>query len=512
MTDEILPPGTRFGDYEILAELGSGGMGRVYRAKDLTLERIVALKMLAPQFGTDTGFVQRFLKEARAAARLNHPNIVQIYDFGQVDETYYLAMEYVDGHSLGAYLRRGHFSERDAILVIRHACRALAVAHAEGLVHRDIKPDNLMLTSRGDVKLVDLGIAKRVDEDQSLTQTGQAVGTPHYISPEQIRGSRDVDARADIYSLGATLYHLVTGHTPFKGTSGALVMSMHLVQPLADPRTYVAGLSEGLCRVIRKMMAKSRDERYADVDTLDRDLYRLQTGGAPEAAEPGDTAVETIVRDGAPARAGAPSHAPPHAPSRASSHAPSHTPAPHAAFDSGVLNRVEELLAAAVGPMARVLVRRAAKTAPNLEALCTDLAEQVEAGRPREAFRSKCLVVGRSAVPAPAPAPQATAPAHGPGAPRATPPSAHAAPGRPSSGSAHPAPTGGAANTLTITEADLHVLEAELAQHVGPLARLLVKKAAKNAGSLAHLVAALEAEIPSEAGRRAFRSAVRKLR
>ncbi len=245
MTDGNLAPGTRFGDYEILAELGAGGMGRVYRAKDMTLERSVALKTLAPQFGSDAGFVQRFLKEARAAARLNHPNIVQIYDFGQVGETYYLAMEYVDGHSLGAYLRRGHFSERDAILVIRHACRALAVAHAEGLVHRDIKPDNLMLTSKGEVKLVDLGIAKRVDEDQSLTQTGQAVGTPHYISPEQIRGTRDVDARADIYSLGATLYHLVTGHTPFRGTSGALVMSMHLAQPLADPRTYVAGLWKG---------------------------------------------------------------------------------------------------------------------------------------------------------------------------------------------------------------------------------------------------------------------------
>jgi serine/threonine-protein kinase len=501
VTDATLAPGTRFGDYEILAELGSGGMGRVYRAKDLTLERIVALKMLAPQFGADTGFVQRFLKEARAAARLNHPNIVQIYDFGQVDETYYLAMEYVDGHSLGAYLRRGHFSERDAILVIRHACRALAVAHAEGLVHRDIKPDNLMLTSRGEVKLVDLGIAKRVDEDQSLTQTGQAVGTPHYISPEQIRGSRDVDARADIYSLGATLYHLVTGHTPFRGTSGALVMSMHLVQPLADPRTYVPGLSEGLCRVVRKMMAKSRDERYADVDTLDRDLYRLQIGGTPEGAEPGDTAVETLVRDGAPSRP-APGHAP--------AHTPAHTPPPHAAFDSGVLNRVEELLASAVGPMARVLVRRAAKTAPTLEALCADLAEQVEAGPARESFRSRCLVANRSAVPPPAPTPH-TAPSHAP-APRGMPAPGHATPGRSVSGTAPAASPAGAGNTLSITEPDLRVLEVELARHVGPLARLLVKKAAKSAGSLAQLVAALEAEIPSDAGRHAFRSAVRKLR
>ena len=507
MTDGHLAPGTRFGDYEILAELGAGGMGRVYRAKDLTLERSVALKTLAPQFGSDTGFVQRFLKEARAAARLNHPNIVQIYDFGQVGETYYLAMEYVDGHSLGAYLRRGHFSERDAILVIRHACRALAIAHAEGLVHRDIKPDNLMLTSKGEVKLVDLGIAKRVDEDQSLTQTGQAVGTPHYISPEQIRGTRDVDARADIYSLGATLYHLVTGHTPFRGTSGALVMSMHLAQPLADPRTYVAGLSEGLCRVIRKMMAKDRGERYADVDTLDRDLYRLQTGEAPEGAEPGDTAVETVIRDdvrAAPGRAGS-------GPSPAAT--PTHTPTPHPAFDSGVLNRVEELLAADVGPMARVLVRRAAKTAPSLEALCGALAEQVETGRAREAFRSKCLLAARPAAPPPAPAPPRTPPPpHGSTVPRTTPPPLEKRATPAPSHSTPGASLGGAGNTLYVTEGDLHFLEAELAKHVGPLARVLVKRASKSAGSLSALAAALEAEIPSDDARRAFRAAVKKLR
>ncbi len=500
MTDGTLAPGARFGDYEILAELGAGGMGRVYRAKDLTLERTVALKMLAPQFGTDAGFVQRFLKEARAAARLNHPNIVQIYDFGQDGDTYYLAMEYVDGHSLGEYLRRGHFSERDAILVIRHACRALAVAHAEGLVHRDIKPDNLMLTSRGEVKLVDLGIAKRVDEDQSLTQTGQAVGTPHYISPEQIRGSRDIDPRADVYSLGATLYHLVTGHTPFRGTSGALVMSLHLSQPLADPRTYVAGLSEGICRVIRKMMAKDREERYADVDVLDRDLYRLQTGEMPEAAEPGATAVETIVRERVPSKPEAPAFA------------HTATPAPHSAFDSSVLNRVEELLASEVGPMARVLVRRAAKSLPSLESLCGELSEQIGAGPAREAFRSRCLVAGRSATPPPAPAPPATPPPpYGSSAPRTTPPPLER---RPTPAPAHRTPGAslGGGNSVYVSDPDLHALEAELARHVGPLARILVKKAAKSAGSLAQLVAALEGEIPSDDARRAFRTAVRKLR
>ena len=494
MTPGVLAPGARFGDYEILAELGAGGMGRVYRAKDLTLERTVALKTLAPQFGSDAGFVQRFLKEARAAARLNHPNIVQIYDFGQEGDTYYLAMEYVDGASLGAYLRRGHFTERDAILVVRHACRALSVAHAEGLVHRDIKPDNLMLTSKGEVKLVDLGIAKRVDEDQSLTQTGQAVGTPHYISPEQIRGLRDIDARADIYSLGATLYHLVTGHTPFRGTSGALVMSMHLAQPLADPRTYRPELSEGLCRVIRKMMAKDRAERYPDADALDRDLYRLQTGEMPEAAEPGETAVETLVRPEAPAPRGR------------SGSAPALTPAPHPAFDSGVLNRVEELLASDVGPMARVLVRRAAKTSPTLEALCGELAEQVTAGPTREAFRSKCLFAGRTATPAPA-VPATPLPPHGPDAPRTTPAA------RRVSGEAPPSAAPEArGNVFAAAEADLRILEAELAKQVGPLARILVKKAAKGAGNMSQVITKLEFEIDSDASRRAFHAAVKNLR
>ena len=512
MSEITLGPGVRFGDYEILAELGAGGMGKVFRARDLTLERVVALKTLASEFGSDPGFVQRFLKEARAAARLNHPNIVQIYDFGQVGETYYLAMEYVDGHSLGAYLRRGHFSERDGLLVIRHACRALAVAHAEGLVHRDIKPDNLMLTSKGEVKLVDLGIAKRVDEDQSLTQTGQAVGTPHYISPEQIRGSRDIDARADIYSLGATLYHLVTGHTPFKGSSGALVMSMHLVQPLADPRTYVPGLSVGICRVIRKMMAKSRDERYADVDALDRDLYRIQTGETPEPDEPLETAVETVVRDKR-----SPSTPETAARVASSPSAPAASaPAPHPAFDSGVLNRIEELLATDVGPMARVLVRRAAKSSPTLEALCTGLAEQVATGAPREGFLAKCLLAAHTpppATPHARPATPAPPPGTGGGTQRSvpppvprrpTPPPTTAAPSQP------PAPAAGA--TLAVSEADLHVLEAELARHVGPLARVLVRKAAKTVGTVSHLVTKLELEIPSDEGRRAFRMAVKKLR
>src|SRR5512141_1106649 len=287
-------------------------------------------------------------------------------------------MEFVDGPSLGTYLKRGHFSEAESIQIIRHACRALSIAHADGIVHRDIKPDNLMLTSRGDVKLVDLGIAKRLDEDVSLTQTGQAIGTPHYISPEQIRGQRDVDSRADIYSLGATLFHLLTGHTPYTGSSGPIVMSMHLVEPLPDPRRFEASLTDGVCRVVHKMMAKNRDERYPDVYALDLDLYRLQCGEMPQTDE--QPAQATVARAG----------------SRA---APAYVPTAAAAFDSGVLNRIEDSLAAAVGPMAKVLVRKTARHAPTYEALCSELAGQVSDPRARDTFLSNCLRAARTPTP-----------------------------------------------------------------------------------------------------------------
>jgi serine/threonine protein kinase len=394
--------GRKFGAYEILEELGSGGMGRVYRAKNLTLERIVALKTLAQQFSSDKEFVQRFLKEARAAARLNHPNIVQIYDFGCEEGVYYLAMEYVDGESLRALLRRSRIRERDALLLIRHAVAALAVAHAQGIVHRDIKPDNLMLTARRDrLKLVDLGIAKRMGEDQALTQTGQAVGTPHYISPEQIRGVRDIDARADIYSLGATFFQLLTGHAPYEGTSGALVMSMHLTHPLPDPRVFVPELSEGVCRVLRKMMAKEREERYPDVYALDRDLYRLQIGEMPEPDEPSASGIATMLRpESQPAPQGARSPSlhgpgpPPSTPHPEAAPGPAHpaTPAPPSSaapdFREEDLHFVEVELARHIGPLARVLVKRAAKSAANLVALGNALADNIPDEEGRRAFRA----------------------------------------------------------------------------------------------------------------------------
>ena len=244
-----LEPGSWFGDYQILDLLGAGGMGNVYRAREKMLDRLVALKTLSPELGYEPSFVERFSKEARAVARLNHPNIVQVFAFGEVQGIYYLAMELLEGLSLGHYLRaNGRWSEYEAISIVRYLCRALSVAHAQGLVHRDIKPDNVILTRAGEVKLVDLGIAKQMGEENSMTQTWTAIGTPNYIAPEQILGQRDIDGRADIYSLGATLYHLVTGRVPFQGSSGPHVMSMHLVEPFPDPRNFQPSISEASLR------------------------------------------------------------------------------------------------------------------------------------------------------------------------------------------------------------------------------------------------------------------------
>ncbi|MDZ4815379.1 MAG: protein kinase [Verrucomicrobiota bacterium] len=275
--------GVQFGVYEIQDTLGKGGMGCVYRARHTTLDRVVALKTLSGHLSQDADFVQRFMQEARAAARLNHPNIIQIYDFGQVDLIYYLAMEFVEGNSIGNFIKSsGRFSEADSILLMRQACASLACAHAAGVIHRDVKPDNFMLNLNGDVKLCDLGLAKLTqNEDMSLTQTGTAMGTPYYISPEQVRGDRDIDHRTDIYSLGATLYHLVTGTIPYPGATAAMIMAAHLHDTLPDPRVHVPELSEGMVRVITKMMSKDRGYRYSDMAAVDTDLYGLLEGLTP---------------------------------------------------------------------------------------------------------------------------------------------------------------------------------------------------------------------------------------
>lgn len=272
-----------FPGYQVLAKLGAGATAKVFRARQLSLDRIVALKVLTKKSADNPDYVKRFHDEGRAAAKLNHPNIVQIIDVDTTGEYHFLVLEFIDGKSVGEELTSGKiYSEKEVIEIAIQVARALEHAAARGFVHRDVKPSNIMLTTEGVAKLADLGLARRMtDMKTAMTEYGRVYGTPYYISPEQIRGDEDIDFRADIYCLGATLYHMVTGRVPFEGPVPAAVMRKHLHMALVPPDQLRPSLSTGLGEVIETMMAKDRDERYATVGDLIQDLEALARGDPP---------------------------------------------------------------------------------------------------------------------------------------------------------------------------------------------------------------------------------------
>jgi serine/threonine-protein kinase len=228
---------TIIGNFEILEKVGQGGMGAVFRARQISMDRIVAIKILPPKLAENPSFQKRFINEARVSAKLSHLNIINGIDCGEANGYTYFAMEFVDGRTIKEVMKeKGKFSPPEAIKIIRQMVEALAYAKGQGLVHRDVKPDNIMLMTNGVAKLCDLGLAKNIEsnDDAGLTQSGQAVGTPHYISPEQARGE-PVDFNSDIYSLGATFYHMLTGKTPFHGPTSAAVMALHIANDTRSP-------------------------------------------------------------------------------------------------------------------------------------------------------------------------------------------------------------------------------------------------------------------------------------
>ncbi|GMV80729.1 MAG: hypothetical protein AMXMBFR7_19130 [Planctomycetota bacterium] len=286
--------------YEILEKVGQGGMGSVFKARQISLDRVVALKILSPKLAEDSTFCERFVKEARAVAKLNHPNIIVGIDVGKYGKYYYFAMEYVDGETALTRLRdRGPFEESEALTVAIQITHALDHAHKHGLVHRDIKPDNIMLPARGEAKLCDLGLAKKIEQDASGTSTGAAVGTPHYIAPEQARGLDNVAITADIYALGGSLYHMVTGRTLFKGENSTAIMTSHLTSSAPNVRQLRSEISEDFARVLEKMLAKQAADRYQTPAELLKDLTQLANGESPEAGLPAGTAssMEPTPRD-----------------------------------------------------------------------------------------------------------------------------------------------------------------------------------------------------------------------
>lgn len=274
----------QLGPYRIVRKLGEGGMGAVYLAEDTAANnRQVALKVLPKRHAQNAEFVSRFKREARSAVGLVHPNIVAAYAVGEDFGVHWYAMEFCPGEALDARLKReASLPWKDAVRIIAQVAAGLAHAHAHGTIHRDIKPANLMLAANGTAKILDFGLAKQLGGGQSLmTQTGVVMGTPHYIAPEQARGEKDIDGRADIYALGATLYHLVTGRTPFSGSSPAAVIMRHLSDELPDPRDEVHDLPDGVVEIIRRMMAKKPQDRYRDCETLIADLDLVASGSSP---------------------------------------------------------------------------------------------------------------------------------------------------------------------------------------------------------------------------------------
>jgi serine/threonine protein kinase len=266
--------------FEIESILGKGGMGTVYGARQTSIDRFVALKVLKPDLAKEKEYVERFVREAKAVAKLSHKNIVMAYDVGESNGTYYMAMEYVNGRPLHRIIKeRGRLDEKEAIRIAMELCQALSYIHDNRMIHRDVKPENVLVPESGSPKLLDLGLARTLqNEDANITLAGVAMGTPNYISPEQITGQRDLDIRCDIYALGGTLYAMVTGKAPYAGETPAVVFAKHLHDPIPDPRKLNPSVSEGLTQVIVKCLAKERKDRYSTPRQLLSDLEALAQG------------------------------------------------------------------------------------------------------------------------------------------------------------------------------------------------------------------------------------------
>ncbi|GIU86005.1 MAG: putative serine/threonine-protein kinase [Acidimicrobiia bacterium] len=288
--------------YEIERELAQGGMAEVFLARDRLLDRPVALKALFPEYAREPSFVERFRREAQAAANLNHPNIVAIYDWGQESGTYFIVMEYVEGRSLRDLIRaEGPLDPATTADIGSEIAAALASAHRSGVVHRDVKPGNVLLTRSGNVKVTDFGIARAGTSD-GLTQTGSVMGTATYFSPEQAQGL-PVDGRSDVYSLGVVLYEMVTGVVPFTGDSPVAVAYKHVREEPVPPSRRNPEVPPDLEQIILTALAKDPDHRYQSADDLRADLLRFRRG-RPLAAAP-VTALVAEVPTGATARAAA---------------------------------------------------------------------------------------------------------------------------------------------------------------------------------------------------------------
>src|SRR5262249_30685077 len=271
------------GNYDLIEKVAEGGMGTIYRGRHRETGQIVAVKIMPPHMANNPVLLKRFEQEFRAASRLDHPNIVRALDYGDGGSQPYLVMEFVEGESLGQKLEReGRMPEADAIRIVAQVAQGLHRAHKQNLVHRDVKPDNILIQPDGIAKLADLGLVKETETDLNLTKTGRGLGTPHFMAPEQFRNAKNADVRCDVYSLGATLYQMVTGELPFRSTSGPLDAWMKKIQnDLTPPRQVVPDLSERIDWAILRAMSADPMKRPATCREFVEDLTGHSTRRVP---------------------------------------------------------------------------------------------------------------------------------------------------------------------------------------------------------------------------------------
>jgi serine/threonine protein kinase len=273
--------------YTLLKKLGEGAMGGVFLARQISMDREVAIKILRRELARDQEYVDRFLREARLVAKLEHPNVVRALHAGESRGFYFIVMDYIDGESVKELIdAKVTVPEKQALEIALQVAYALDFAHLKGIVHRDVKPDNILLDAHGSAKLADLGLAKDTSSQSELTQSGTTLGTPHYMSLEQARGEKDIDIRSDICSLGATLFRMVTGRPPFEGPSAGVVIAKRLTEAAPAPCSVNPLVTVPCSKVIEKMMAAEREDRYQAPSEVVRDIKALLTGRDPLPTSP----------------------------------------------------------------------------------------------------------------------------------------------------------------------------------------------------------------------------------
>ena len=264
------------GRYELIEKIGEGGMAVVYKGKDRLLNRYVAIKILRPEFTKDEQFIESFKRESQASARLSHANIVGVYDVGKEGNIHFIVMELIDGKVLSEVIKeKGRIEYKEAISIIRQVASALSLAHKNQIIHRDIKPHNILITSTGVAKLADFGIAKAVSAATIVGGNNKIMGSVHYFSPEQARGAY-VDERSDIYSLGIVLYEMLTGKVPFDGDNPVSIALMHINDPMPSLTKEVPGIPPQLEKIVNKATEKYQSNRYKTVDEMIKDLDDIE--------------------------------------------------------------------------------------------------------------------------------------------------------------------------------------------------------------------------------------------